>query len=109
LASGSDDLERLEIWIQTLEPGAETPVHYHECEEVVVIQKGSGRATIGGSAVEFGPGTTLVIPPGVVHQLVNGGREEMFVIAALSETPARAFAGDGTLIALPWQLSARAT
>ena len=109
LASRSDDLERLEVWMQTLEPGAETPIHYHECEEVVVIQKGSGRATIAGSTVEFGPGSTLVIPPRLVHQLVNSGWEEMFAIAALSETPARAFAADGAVIALPWQVPARAS
>ena len=107
LASYSDGLDRLEIWMQTLEPGAATPVHYHECEEVIVIQKGSGRATVAGDTVDFGPGTTLVIPPRVVHQLVNVGREEMFAIAALSETPARAFASDGTLIALAWQLPSR--
>lgn|SRR5262245_24984505 len=107
LASCSDGLDRLELWMQTLEPGAETPVHYHECEEVVVILKGSGRARLTGTAVDFGPGTTLVIPPRVVHQLVNVGGEEMFAIAALSETPARAFTTDGTLIPLPWQATAR--
>jgi oxalate decarboxylase/phosphoglucose isomerase-like protein (cupin superfamily) len=53
--------------------------------------------------VPFGPGTTLVIPPRVLHQIVNGGDEEMFLVAALSETPARVFAPDGEVVALPWQ------
>ena len=103
LASQADGLEQLELWMQTLAPGAETPMHYHECEEVVVVHRGSGRAVVADKTVPFGPGTTLVIPPKVMHQIVNGGEEEMFLVAALSETPARVFAPDGEVMALPWQ------
>ncbi len=102
LAGQADGLKALEFWMQTIAPGAATPVHYHECEEVVVVQRGSGRATIADETVPFGPGTTLVIPPRVVHQIVNGDEEEMFLVAALSETPARVFTPDGEEMALPW-------
>ena len=102
LASQADGLERLEIWMQTLAPGAETPMHYHECEEAVVVQRGSGCAVIADKTVPFGPGTTLVIAPKVEHKIVNGGEEEMFLVAALSESPARVFAPDGTEMDLPW-------
>ena len=102
LASRADQLEHLEVWMQTLEPGAATPVHYHECEEVVVILKGAGRLSVGDEVTEFGPGSTLTVAPKVVHQLVNSGAEEMFLIAALSETPGRVFAPDGSVMPLPW-------
>ena len=62
LASGADNLEQMEVWMQTLEPGAETPVHFHECEEVIVILKGTGHVTIVGEDSTFGSGTTLVMP-----------------------------------------------
>jgi mannose-6-phosphate isomerase-like protein (cupin superfamily) len=103
LAAGSDGLKTLEVWMQTLAPGGGTPMHYHVCEEVVVVLRGSGRATVAGEGIEFGPGTTFIIPPKVIHQIVNTGVGEMFLIAALSETPGRAFAPDGQLISLPWQ------
>jgi mannose-6-phosphate isomerase-like protein (cupin superfamily) len=102
LASAAEQLQRLEVWMQTLEPGAATPVHYHECEEVVVVLSGTGRLSVAGETTEFGPGTTLVVAPKAVHQLINSGTEEMSLIAGLSETPARVFAPDGSLIALPW-------
>ena len=88
--------------MQTLEPGASTPMHYHECEEVIVILRGAGLLSVGDEVTEFGPGTTLVVPDKVIHQLINNGAEDMFLIAALSETPGRVFAPDGSLMELPW-------
>jgi mannose-6-phosphate isomerase-like protein (cupin superfamily) len=102
LAGGADGLARLEIWYQSLDPGAATPLHYHECEEVVVIQSGRGQLLIEGHATNFGPDTTLTVAPRVLHQIVNTGDSEMRLIAVFSETPARVFTPDETLMALPW-------
>jgi len=102
LASGADKLARLEVWMQTLDPGAVTPVHYHECEEVVVVLKGSGCLIVGGVITECGPGTTLIIPPMAIHQIISTGKGEMTLVVALSETPSRVFAPDGEELALPW-------
>jgi ketosteroid isomerase-like protein len=92
--------------MQTLAPGGATPPHYHECEEVIVVLRGSGQFLIAGHTIDFGSGTTLVAEPKVVHQLTNTGSDEMFLIAGLSETPARVFAPDGSVMALPWSSSA---
>ena len=89
--------------MQTVEPGGETPVHYHDCEEVIVILKGSGRLSIDGKAIEFGPDSTLIIPPDIVHQLANSGTEEIVLIASFSSTPAKVFTPDGEELVLPWQ------
>jgi mannose-6-phosphate isomerase-like protein (cupin superfamily) len=102
LASAADGLGHLEVWMQSLASGAATPVHYHECEEVVVVLRGAGRLVIAGKSSDFGPKTTLVIAPKAIHQITNTGSEEMFLIAGLSETPAHVFAPDGSLVALPW-------
>ena len=48
------------------------------------------------------PGTTLVATPKVVHQITNSGNEQMLLLAAFSETPARAFSPNGNVILLPW-------
>jgi mannose-6-phosphate isomerase-like protein (cupin superfamily) len=102
LAGASDSLAGREVWSQSLDPGAARPPHYHECEEVVVIQSGRGQLIIDGEASAFGPGTTLIVAARVVHQIVNTGESEMTLLAALSETPARVFMPDGALLALPW-------
>jgi quercetin dioxygenase-like cupin family protein len=102
LASGADQLKHLEMWIQTMAPGGETPIHYHECEQVIVVLKGSGRLTMAEQTSDFGPGTTLVILPKVIHHMINTGTDEMIVIIGSSETPARVFTPDGTPMAPPW-------
>lgn len=107
LASHRDGLRTLEVWYQTLEPASETPVHYHDCEEVVVVLAGSGRATVAGETGEFGPNSTLVIPAKAVHHLVNTGGERMVLLTSLSASPARVFAPDGTEIPIPWVSGAR--
>lgn len=103
LASHKDGLQNTEIRIQTVEPGGETPVHYHDCEEVIVILRGSGQLSIDGKVTAFGPNSTLIIPPDIIHQLANSGTEEVFLIASFSSTPAKIFTPDGEELVLPWQ------
>lgn len=103
IASQKDGLKGTEVWMQTIKPRGETPVHYHDCEEVIIILRGSGRASIGGKNTDFGPNTTLIIGPEVVHQIVNSGDEEMFLIAVFSSTPVRVYTPDGEEMSLPWQ------
>ena len=103
LASHKDGLKNIEVWMQTVASGGETPVHYHDCEEVIVIIRGSGSLSIDEKAIKFGPNSTLIIPSDIVHQLVNNGSEEIFLIASFSSTPAKVFTPEGEELALPWQ------
>jgi mannose-6-phosphate isomerase-like protein (cupin superfamily) len=103
LAARGMGAEAMEVWMQTIAPGAGTPVHRHACEEVIVILCGSGQVTIEGEETEFGPNSTLIVPPDAVHQIVNSGNEDMFLIGALGATPVRVNTAGGEQIPLPWQ------
>jgi len=103
LASHNDGLKGTEVWMQTIEPGGETPIHYHDCEEVVVVIQGSGQLTIGEETTEFSSNHTLIIAPEVVHQLINSGNEEILLLATFSSTPANVFTPEGEKLPLPWQ------
>jgi len=92
----------MEVWQQTIAPGAATPVHRHACEEVIVILSGSGTLTIEGETTAFGPNSTLIIPDDVVHQIVNTGADEMHLVATLSMSPVRVRTADGAPMPLPW-------
>ena len=98
-----DGLWSTEVWMQTVEPGVLTPVHYHDCEEVIIVLRGSGQLSIDGKVIEFGPNSTLIIPPDIVHQLANSGTEEILLIASFSSTPTKVFTPDGEELVLPWQ------
>ena len=103
LASHKDGLQNAEVWMQTVQSGGETPIHYHDCEEVIVILKGSGQISIAEKIEKFAPNSTLIIPPDTVHQLVNSGTEEIILVASFSSTPAKVFTPDGEELVLPWQ------
>ncbi len=102
LAGARHGLKRTEIWLQTLQPGAVTPIHYHDCEEVIIILQGSGTLMMQDKPHAFVAGQTAIAPPKAVHQLINTGQDELRILATLSETPARAFLPDGSPFPLPW-------
>ncbi|WP_437756356.1 dimethylsulfonioproprionate lyase family protein [Sorangium sp. So ce1389] len=102
LAGPRDGLRSVEVWMQTIAPGAQTPRHRHACEEVVVVLRGSGTCEIDGEVSSFGPGSTIILPAGVPHQIANTGADEMHVIAALGAAPVTVETPAGERIELPW-------
>lgn len=69
LVGDDDGSTPVRCGIQTSPPGYATPDHSHPYMEVVTVLEGTGEAWIEGRAgpVAIGPGTTLVLPPGVRH------------------------------------------
>jgi mannose-6-phosphate isomerase-like protein (cupin superfamily) len=102
LAGGAQSLKRLSVWRQTMAQGSATPVHQHDCEEVVLVLEGSGEVRWDGGSLAFGPDSTLVIPPRVAHEIVNTGAVPLVTVAAFSATPVGTFLPDGAPLELPW-------
>lgn len=103
LASRDLGASRLSMWRQTMAPGVATPPHRHECEEVVLVESGRGQLLIDGGVVEFGPDSTLVLPAGRDHQIVNTGDEPLRTLAVFPGTPVATAYPDGQPIDLPWR------
>jgi mannose-6-phosphate isomerase-like protein (cupin superfamily) len=93
----------MEVWHQVMAPGAETPVHRHACEEVIFVVSGSGQVTIEGETYEFQSDSTLVVPPDDVHQILNTGRNDLVLVAALGAAPVRVCTEAGEPLPVPWQ------
>jgi mannose-6-phosphate isomerase-like protein (cupin superfamily) len=102
LASQADGLRSLSVWSQTIAPGAATPPHLPDCEEVVVVCAGRGELLIDGGVQPFGPDCTIVLPANVEHQIRNRGDEPLVILAALSATPVQVHLPDGSRLPLPW-------
>jgi mannose-6-phosphate isomerase-like protein (cupin superfamily) len=104
LAGADDGLRHLSIWCQSIDPGQASPPHRHDdCEEVVLIESGHGELHIGGTVHPFGPNSTLIIPPGVDHQIFNTGPEPVCLTAVFSVTPVPTVFPDGEPVPLPWR------
>ena len=106
LAGPEHGMTNIEVWAQTIEAGASTPVHRHACEEAIVILEGNGTLTIAGEERRFGTNSTLIIPADAVHQIVNSGTIPMVIIAALSMAPVKVRHADDQAMPLPWQARA---
>jgi len=106
IAGRRQGVKTMEIWLQTMAPGAETPVHRHDCEEVILVLSGSGTCTVDGETFAFGPNSTLILEPDVVHQLVNTSDEELRLVATLGMAPVRVKTADGAPLPVPWEAPA---
>jgi len=102
LAGNADGLSRLSVWQQSIAPGAATPPHRHECEEVVVVKSGSGELHVEGKVIPFGADSTITVPSNVLHQIFNTGETPLEITAALSASPVEVFLPDGARLDLPW-------
>jgi mannose-6-phosphate isomerase-like protein (cupin superfamily) len=103
LAGTAQGLKRLSVWRQSMAPGCATPPHCHDCEEVVLVLEGTGEVLIGKERFAFGADSTLVLPPGVPHQIFNTGSVPLRTLAAFPETPVGTFLPDGAPLSLPWE------
>jgi quercetin dioxygenase-like cupin family protein len=64
-------------------PGQENPRHYHpNCDEVLHVLQGRILHSVDDATFEMGPGDTVSIPSGRLHNARNIGTEEaIFVIS----------------------------
>ena len=102
LASLTRGTYTMEVWRQTLAPGAVTPWHRHACEGVVVILSGHGEYRMPGRTEAFGPHATLIVESDAVHQFANTGDAPLELLAALGMTPVTVLDAAGHLLELPW-------
>ena len=102
--AGSDEgLEQLSVWRQTLAPGAATPPHSHDCDEVVVCHSGEGNVHIEGESHPFGPGNTVILRKDQLHQIVNIGSTSLEILGVFGATPVNVFLPDREKLELPWR------
>ena len=57
--------------VTEFEPGAAIALHYHNCEETVLVLEGDAVAEIDGAEHRLVAGDTTWIPPGVHHRFRN--------------------------------------
>ena len=102
-AGQADGLSQVSLWRQTLAPGAATPPHRHDCDEVVLCQAGHDELHAAGRMQSFGPGQTLVLPKGGTHQIFNTGDQPMEILGVFGGTPVGTWLPDGSALTLPWR------
>ena len=61
--------------------------HYHEdMQEVFILLKGEANITIDGKQAALGPGDSVVIPVGGIHEMANTGKVDVeYIVLGVSE------------------------
>ncbi len=107
LAGPRDGMTQGEVWTQIAEPGGATPLHKHNCEEVVIVLTGTGVCTCEGKDYHFGPQSVMIIPPNVLHQIINTGNEPVTGFGFLTMAPVIVEDQNNDRIHLPWDQEPR--
>lgn len=102
-AAQAEGLTQLSLWRQLMEPGSATPVHRHDCDELVFCRQGEGELHIDGQVQRFGAGGLIALPRNVMHQIVNTGSEPLETVAVLAATPVAVFLPGDEPLPLPWR------
>jgi quercetin dioxygenase-like cupin family protein len=64
--------------------GPRSPHSHRGMEEIIFVQKGTGKAWVDGEIEKLVTGDTLLIPAGARHMMINTGRKPMTLICAFS-------------------------
>ncbi len=102
-AGAAEGLSQLSIWRQSLAPGAATPPHRHDCDEVVLCLSGWGELWVESECQRFGADSTLVLPKGQLHQILNTGPQPLEILGLFGASPVTTALPDGQTLELPWR------
>jgi mannose-6-phosphate isomerase-like protein (cupin superfamily) len=100
LASPSRGATETCAWRLTLAPGATSPDHTLDREEVFVALAGTARATLDGATHDVHSGDGLIVPAGVLFTIANTGDEPFEAVACLPVGGRATVAGEVT--SPPW-------
>lgn len=89
------------LWNHALEPGAESPPHWHDHDQVIYVLAGSGQIVIGEEEVTLTSGDVAVAPARIPHQVRAAADEGLDTLVAMPAT-LRTFRPDGSEIQQPW-------
>ena len=66
--------------ITTFEPGAKIALHYHNCDESVVVIEGEALCEVDGKQHKMKAWDTTFVPAGVPHRFVNESDKRMAIL-----------------------------
>jgi len=100
VATPTGGAQQVEMWHGRMDVNSATPPHSHDTEEVILILKGSGRATVADREIHYQPGDTLILPPAQVHQIFAESETEFVAAMPIGGTLKLP---DGIVLDLPWR------
>lgn len=80
LASRARGAESFLSGITEFEPGAGLPLHFHNCQESVVVLEGKATCQVEADECELVPNMTVIIDAEVRHRFRNAGEGKLRIL-----------------------------
>ena len=90
------------LWQIELAPGSTSPLHYMDCEEVVLGIDGHAVAAMDEAEHHLGPGDCLILPAGTAFTLHVPGEGPFRAMACIPVGGLATMVPDGPTFAPPW-------
>jgi mannose-6-phosphate isomerase-like protein (cupin superfamily) len=100
-ASPSRGATETSVWRLELAPGAQSPVHSLDREEIFIALSGRAQGRLGERSFELGAGDCLVVRPGERFSIGNPGGQPFAAVACMP-VGGRATLEDGQTLVPPW-------
>ena len=66
-----------QLVLMSLLPGEDIGEEIHDVDQFLRVEKGSGKAILNGVEQKIEDGSSIVVPAGVKHNIINGDTESM--------------------------------
>lgn len=66
-----------QLVLMSLKPGEDIGEEIHDVDQFLRIEQGTGQAILNGETHEVADGSSIVVPVGVKHNVINTGSEPM--------------------------------
>ena len=101
LATPSRGSSDIAMWNHSVAPGAASPPHRHDHDQVIYVLSGEGRVVVGDDDFPVAAGDVIVAPAEIPHQVLAAPDQGLDTIVAML-TALRTFRPDGSEIDQPW-------
>lgn len=101
LATKSVGSSEVALWNHVLDAGVDTPLHWHDHDQVIYVVAGSGTVTVAEQEVSISTGDTVVAPARIHHRVRAAADEPLDTLVAMP-ADLRSFRPDGSEIDTPW-------
>lgn len=67
----------VQLVVMSLKPGEDIGAEVHQLDQFIRVEQGSGKAVLDGVENAIAPGSAIIVPTGVMHNIINTGADSM--------------------------------
>lgn len=79
--------KRIQLVVMSLKPGEDIGEEVHDLDQFIRVEVGDGRAVLDGVAHEIKDGSAIVVPQGMLHNIINSSIEKSMKLYTLYAPP----------------------